>query len=175
MTDPEFQVRRERMEDIQALNEFAARAFGPGRFARTAHRVREYAAIVEELSHTAWVADDLAGSIRFAAIRIGERSGALLLGPLMVEAKWAGKGCGRALIEKGLELAKAQGFAMVLLVGDLPYYERFGFQRVPLGQIQLPGPVDPARLLGVELIPGVLKDYEGLVQGKQNCMQFMSP
>ena len=94
MTDPEFQVRRERMEDIQALNEFAARAFGPGRFARTAHRVREYAAIVEELSHTAWVADDLAGSIRFAAIRIGERSGALLLGPLMVEAKWAGKGCG---------------------------------------------------------------------------------
>ncbi len=166
MTDPEFQVRPERKEDIQILNELATRAFGPGRFARTAHRVRENAAIVEELSHAAWVGGDLAGSIRFAAIRIGERPGALLLGPLMVEAKWAGKGCGRALIEKGLELARARGIALVLLVGDLPYYERFGFQRVPLEQIRLPGPVDPARLLGVEFIPGALKEFEGLVQGE---------
>lgn len=167
MTDPEFLVRPERDEDVQVLNELAVRAFGPGRFARSAHRVRESAAVVEGLSHTAWVGEDLAGSIRFAAIRIGERSGALLLGPLMVEPKWAGKGCGRALIEKGLELTKAQGHALVLLVGDLPYYERYGFQRVPPGQIQLPGPVDPARLLGVELIPDSLKQFEGLVQGER--------
>lgn len=167
MTDPEFLVRPERGEDVQVLNELAVSAFGPGRFTRTAHRVRESAAVVEGLSHTAWVGEDLAGSIRFAAIRIGERSGALLLGPLMVEPKWAGKGCGRALIEKGLELAKSQGHALVLLVGDLPYYERFGFQRVPPGQIQLPGPVDPARLLGVELIPDSLKEFEGLVQGER--------
>ena len=167
MTDPEFLVRPERGEDVQVLKELASRAFGPGRFTRTAHRVRESAAVVEGLSHTAWVGEDLAGLIRFAAIRIGERSGALLLGPLMVEPKWAGKGCGRALIEKGLELAKAQGHALVLLVGDLPYYERFGFRRVPPGQIQLPGPVDPARLLGVELIPDSLKKFEGLVQGER--------
>ncbi len=167
MKNPEFLVRPEREEDIQILNELAARAFGPGRFTRTAHRVRENAAIVEELSLAAWVGDDLAGSVRFAAIRIGERSGALLLGPLMVEAKWAGKGCGRVLIEKGLELARAKDAALVLLVGDLPYYERFGFQRVQSGKIRLPGPVDPARLLGVELIPGALKEYEGLVQGEK--------
>ncbi len=167
MTDPEFLVRPERTEDAEILKDLAARAFGPGRFARTAHRVRESAAVVEGLSHTAWLGEDLAGSIRFAAIHIGERSGALLLGPLMVEPKWAGKGCGRALIENGLELAKTQGFALVLLVGDLPYYERFGFQRVPPGQITLPGPVDPARLLGVELIPETLKEFEGLVQGER--------
>ena len=163
MTDPEFLVRRESAQDVQTLNELAARAFGPGRFARTAHRVRESAAPVEGLSHIAWVGENLAGSIRFTAIHIGGRSGALLLGPLMVEPKWAGKGCGRALIEKGLELATAQGYGLVLLVGDLPYYERFGFQRVPAGQILLPGPVDPVRLLGVELIPDTLKDFEGLV------------
>lgn len=166
MTDPKFLVRPERTEDVQLLEHLAARAFGPGRFARTAHRVRERARVAEELSHIAWLGKDLAGSIRFAAIHIGERSGAVLLGPLMVEAKWAGKGCGRALIENGLELAKAQGYALVLLVGDLPYYERFGFQRVPVGQILLPGPVDPARLLGVELIPDALKEFEGLVRGE---------
>ncbi len=166
MTNPEFLMRPEGREDVQALNDLAARAFGPGRFARTAHRVRESAAVVKALSHTAWVGDELAGSIRFAAINVGEHSDALLLGPLMVDPKWAGQGCGRALIEKGLELAKAQGFALVLLVGDLPYYERFGFQRVPPGQIMLPGPVDPARLLGVEFIPGALKKFEGMVQGE---------
>ncbi len=165
MTDPEILMRPEREEDIQALNDLAARAFGPGRFARTAHRVRESASVVEALSHTAWFGDELAGSIRFAPIQIGERSDVLLLGPLMVDAKWAGKGYGRALIEKGLELAKAQGFTLVLLVGDLPYYKRFGFQRVPPGQIVLPGPVDPSRLLGVELSPGALKNFEGSVKG----------
>lgn len=87
MTDPEFLVRPERPQDVQSINDLAMRSFGPGRFARTAHRVRENAAIVDDLSHTAWVGEDLAGSIRFAAIQIGERSGALLLGPLMVEEK----------------------------------------------------------------------------------------
>lgn len=166
MTDPEFLVRPERTQDVQSINELAMRSFGPGRFSRTAHRIRESAAIVDDLSHIAWVGEELAGSIRFAAIQIGECSDALLLGPLMVEAKWTGKGCGRALIEKGLELAKAQGFALVLLVGDQPYYERFGFQRIPYGQIQMPGPVDPARLLGVELVSGALNEFEGLVQGQ---------
>jgi predicted N-acetyltransferase YhbS len=166
MTDPEFLVRPERTQDIQSINELAMRSFGPGRFARTAYRIRENAAIVDDLSHTAWVGEELAGSIRFSAIQIGERSGALLLGPLMVEAKWTGKGCGRVLIEKGLELARAQGFSLVLLVGDQPYYERFGFQRVPNGQIQMPGPVDPSRLLGVELVPGAMNEFEGLIQGQ---------
>lgn len=165
MTSTEILTRPEREQDVEALNSLAARAFGPGRFARTAHRVREYARVVEELSQTAWAGDELAGSIRFCAIRIGARTDALLLGPLMVDAGWAGKGCGRALIEKGLELARARGFALVLLVGDLPYYERFGFRRVPPGQIVMPGPVDPLRLLGVELSPGALKNFEGTVQG----------
>jgi predicted N-acetyltransferase YhbS len=165
MTTPEFQVRPERAEDIEALRQLAARSFGPGRFARAAHRVREHAGPVKELSLTAWSDGVLAGSIRFTAIGIGASTGALLLGPLMVDTKWAGKGCGRALIASGLELAREAGYALVLLVGDLPYYERFGFARVPAGKIAMPGPVDPARLLAMELEPGALQRFGGIVRG----------
>jgi len=165
MTNPEFTVRPERKKDIRALIDLAEQAFGPGRFARSAHRVRESAPVAADLSLTAWCRNELAGSIRFTVIRVGARSGALLLGPLMVGVKWTGKGCGRALIEEGLARAKEGGCALVLLVGDLPYYERFGFARVPGGQITLPGPVDPARLLAIELKPGALRDYEGVVAG----------
>ena len=165
MSSPEFAVRPERIEDTRALRELAEETFGPGRFARTAHRVRERAPVAGDLSLTAWCDGELAGSIRFSVICVGAQSRALLLGPLMVGAKWAGKGCGQALIEEGLKRAREDGYALVLLVGDLPYYERFGFARVPAGQIALPGPVDPARLLGVELVAGALQDYEGPVTG----------
>ncbi len=168
MSNPEFKLRPERAEDVQALQQLAEAIFGPGRFARTAYRVRESASVAKDLSLTAWCGDELAGSIRFSAIRVGARSRALLLGPLMTGAKWAGKGCGRALIEEGLKLARKDGNPLVLLVGDAPYYERFGFQPVPPGQITFPGPVDPARLLAVELVEGALQDYEGLVVGERD-------
>lgn len=166
MTNPEFILRPERAEDEPALRALAEATFGPGRFARTAYRVREDASVAEGLSVTAWYGDELAGSIRFTAIRIGAAGGALLLGPLMTGTKWAGKGCGGALIEHGLKLARERAAALVLLVGDIPYYERFGFRRVPPGQITLPGPVDPERLLALELVAGALRDYEGLVGGE---------
>jgi predicted N-acetyltransferase YhbS len=105
------------------------------------------------------------GGIRFTAIRMGEREGAALLGPLVVDPAVTGKGYGKALVEEGLARAKAEGFALVLLVGDMPYYGRFGFQPVPPGRISLPGPVDPARLLAVELAPGALTGVTGMVKG----------
>lgn len=166
MTTPPFKVRPERAKDLKAIERLAEASFGPGRFARTAHRVREGGRPVEKLSLTAWSSDVLAGSIRFTAVSIGGKSGALLLGPLMVDGRWAGKGCGRALIGKGLELAREAGYVLVVLVGDLPYYERFGFARVPAGQIELPGPVDPARLLAVELVAGALEGYKGFLKAE---------
>ena len=79
MTDPDFTLRPERAEDEPALKELAEATFGPGRFARTAYRVREGAAVAGELSLTAWCGDELAGSIRFSAICIGAAGGALLV------------------------------------------------------------------------------------------------
>lgn len=161
MTNPRFEVRCERAEDIGNLQSLAARVFGPGRFARTAHRIREQGRPVEELSLCACIDGEFAGSIRFTAVTIGGQEGALLLGPLMVEEKWVGKGAGQALVTRGHDRAREAGYALVLLVGDRPYYERFGFAPVPPGQIVLPGPVDPARLLAAELSPGALQKYRG--------------
>ena len=98
----------------------------------------------------------LAAAVRFTPILIGGKGGALLLGPLAVDPDFANQGHGRGLVGKALEAARSAGIALVVLVGDEPYYARLGFKRVPHGQIVLPGPVDPDRLLAAELAPGAL-------------------
>lgn len=127
--------------------------------------MREGVPPVQALSLCAVIDERLLGGIRFTAIRIGDAEGGLLLGPLVVDPAVAGKGFGKALVAEGLMRAKAEGFSLVLLVGDMPYYARFGFEAVPPGQIVLPGPVDPARLLALELLPGALQAAAGPVKG----------
>ncbi|MEZ5875159.1 MAG: N-acetyltransferase [Hyphomicrobiales bacterium] len=158
-----FEIHVETAADEAALSQLSAEAFGPGRFARTAYRVREGVAPVAPLCLTGWLDGKLVGGIRFTAIRIGEADGGALLGPLVVDPVVKGKGYGKALVGEGLVRAKGEGFGLVLLVGDMPYYARFGFSPVTPGQISLPGPVDPARLLAVELMPGALEGAAGQV------------
>jgi len=160
-----FHIRLETDGDAPALSQLSADAFGPGRFARSAYRVREGISPVGALCLVGWCEDRLVGGIRFTAICIGEQKNALLLGPLVVDPAEKGKGFGRALVEEGLGRAKAEGFALVLLVGDMPYYGRFGFSPVRPAQITLPGPVDPGRLLAHELVPGALATASGQVKG----------
>jgi predicted N-acetyltransferase YhbS len=159
-----FEIQPETPADIPALNALSATAFGPGRFARSAYRVREGIAPVADLSLTALHEGRVVGGVRFTAIRVGDRDGGLLLGPLVVDPSLAGKGCGKALLEEGLNRSRAAGFGFVLLVGDMPYYSRFGFKPSAHGAITLPGPVDPARLLGVELTEGALEGVAGQVR-----------
>lgn len=146
--------------DILALHE---EAFGPGRFSRTAYRIREQATTAKQIALTAWYDDRLAGAIQFTAIRIGGRSGAMLLGPLAIAPAFKNMGCGIKLMKQGLEQAASGDCALVILIGDLPYYQRAGFSRVPPGQIVLPGPADLARLLAVTLQDGALENYSGRV------------
>lgn len=160
-----FEIRPETDGEAAILSQLSAEAFGPGRFARSAYRVREGIPPVAKLSLVGWRDGRVVGGIRFTAIRIGEENDALLLGPLVVDPAEAGKGFGRALVEEGLARAKQEGFALVLLVGDMPYYGRFGFAPVRPGQIVMPGPVDPARLLALELVPGALARAQGEVRG----------
>jgi predicted N-acetyltransferase YhbS len=160
-----FQIRAETEGDAETLSQLSAEAFGPGRFARSAYRVREGVPPVAALCLAGWREDRLIGGIRFTAISIGEEKNATLLGPLVVDPVEKGKGFGRALVEDGLKRAKAEGFSLVLLVGDMPYYGRFGFVPVKPGQITLPGPVDSARLLALELVPGALAMAVGQVKG----------
>jgi len=165
MSSSTFEIRLETDGDAQVLSQLSAEAFGPGRFTRSAYRVREGVPPVKALCLCGLLDERLVGGIRFTAIRIGESGGAALLGPLVVDPAEKGKGYGKALVQEGLARARSEGFSLVLLVGDMPYYGRFGFQPVPAGQIILPGPVDPARLLSLELVPGVLAATSGKVKG----------
>ena len=159
-----FEIRLETAADAPALSTLSAQAFGPGRFARTAYRVREGVPPVPALSLTGWLDGRLVGGIRFTAVRIGEGDGGALLGPLVVDPQVKGKGYGKALVGEGLVRARGEGFSLVLLVGDMPYYARFGFAPVAPGKITLPGPVEPARLLAVELAPGALEGAAGQIK-----------
>lgn len=151
MTELSISLLPETPADDAAIERLIARTFGPGRYARSAFRLRENNPHRHDLSFTASIGTMLVGSVRLTPIRIGALP-ALLLGPLTVEPPFRSHGIGRRLVERALEAAKAalaeEGAArLVLLVGDEPYYGRMGFQRVPRGQVSLPGPVDPARVL----------------------------
>lgn len=163
MPTTDFIMQTEAPSDLPEVLDLNARALGPGRFVRTAYRVREGGGGVPSLSFTARAGVRLAGSIRFTALSVGGHAGALLLGPLVVEPDYAGQGCGRMLIAHGIDAARDQGFRLVILVGDRPYYERFGFAPVPRGQFRFPGPVNPDRILALELDAGAMEKMQGLV------------
>ncbi len=152
--------------DLPIIAKLHARVFGPGRFTRSAYRVREGMAPVSRYCRAAFLDGRMIAAVRFTEIAIGGVERALLLGPLAVDPEFAGKGFGRKLIGEALEAAKADGIRLVVLVGDEPYYGRFGFRPVPPGQITLPGPVDARRLLAAELEPGALASYRGGVVAK---------
>src|SRR5271165_2795231 len=133
MSDLPLVLEPETPDDAAAIQHLNERVFGPGRFARTAYRIREQA--------------DPDPALSFVAPVVIGAAKALLLGPLIVEPVFRSQGIGEALVARSLEAAKAKGWKLVILVRDEPYYARVGFKRVPAGRIVLPGPVDPDRLL----------------------------
>lgn len=151
--------------DLAAIEALHDRAFGPGRYARTAYRIRDGLPAFSPLCRVAYRGGKLTAALRMAPITIGRVPGAQLLGPLAVEPALKGQGVGKALVVDVLEAARAAGVKLVVLVGDLPYYERFGFSVVPPGTLELPGPVDARRLLWVELAEGARRAYSGALRG----------
>ena len=163
MTDLSLTISPEAQGDAAAIERLNERAFGPGRYAKTAYRLREQVVHSLDLSFTARVGTLLVGSVRLTSVRIGETA-ALLLGPLTIEPPFRERGIGKAMMERALEDAKAKGHKLVVLVGDEPYYKRVGFKRVPNGAIKMPGPADPARVLAAELTEGALQGVSGVVR-----------
>lgn len=164
MTALSFVILPESAEDADAVERLHERVFGPGRFAKTAYRLREEAAHRPGLSFTARVGTLLVGSVWLTPVRIGERR-ALLLGPLTVEPAFRERGIGQALMARALAEAAAAGERLVILVGDAPYYAKAGFRALPPGRVLMPGPVDPQRLLAAELVAGALDGVGGRVRG----------
>ena len=151
------------LDDLPAMVALQARAFSPGRFARTAYRVREGGPSLSPFCRVALIGNRLVAALRMTQITVGGEAGALLLGPLAVDPDEAGRGYGRRLVAESMEAATTSGVKLIVLVGDVPYYGRFGFRPVSPGQMRMPGPVDPARLLAAELQPGALPAFRGLV------------
>jgi predicted N-acetyltransferase YhbS len=164
MSQIALSIEPARLEDAEAIEKLHARAFGPGRFARTAFRVREQAKTVHASGFVARVGSFLVGSVLLTPVHVGGVQ-ALMLGPLTVEPAFEGRGIGAALLQRSADEAKALGAALILLVGDEAYYKRHGYKRVPMGQITLPGPVDPSRLLALEIAPEALATTRGEVKG----------
>jgi len=162
MIDLSPEIRPETAADHDAIAALHDHAFGPGRFARTASRLREGVAADPDLSLVARVGPRLAGSVTMTPILIGAEP-ALLLGPLAVDPDFENRGIGRALVRETLARAAAAGHRLVLLVGDRPYYGPLGFHPVSPERVRMPGPVDPRRVLVAELVEGAREGAEGLV------------
>lgn len=163
MSDLSLTILPESADDAQAIDRLHERTFGPGRFVRTAYRIREGGSHRLDLSFTARIGTLLVGSVRLTPIRIGQAP-ALLLGPLTVEPPFRDRGIGFALIERALAQAKAGGQRLVVLVGDEPFYGKVGFKRIPKGRVTMPGPVDPVRLLVAELEDGAFEGVSGAIR-----------
>jgi len=157
-----FPIVEESPFDIPAREALLDAAFGAERFAKTCARLRAGRLPADGLALAARDRGALVGTLRCWPVLAGDRP-ALLLGPLAVAASHRGFGLGARMMREALWRAAARGHAAVLLVGDAPYYARFGFDAALAAGLELPGPVERARFLGLELAPGALAGAQGMV------------
>lgn len=156
-------IRQERLSDFDAREALLDQAFGNCRFAKTSERLREDRIPAEGLSFVACEDGRVVGTVRMWHIAAGPGRPALLLGPLAVADCARNRGVGSALMRHALRQARRRGHGAVLLVGDAPYYARFGFGNDKTGLLWLPGPYERHRLLACELKPGALDGARGLI------------
>ncbi len=161
-------ITAEQPRHAAAIETLLDTAFGSDRQKKTAYRLRDGVAPRHELCLVALDYDDqgnerLRGTIRYWPVLVGSATPALLLGPIAVDPVLQGSGLGSTLIRTTLSKAAAAGHRAVLLVGDAPYYERFGFTQALTQVLHFPGPVDLRRFLGLELAPGALDGVSGMV------------
>lgn len=162
-------VVKEEPRHAAAINTLLEDGFGPDRHRKTVYRLREGVPPIDDLCLVAETDDGvLHGTLRFWPVEVagptGRRTPCLLLGPIAVAGGLRKTGVGTLLMRAGLERAKALGHRAVLLVGDESYYGRFGFRRALATRLALPGPVEAARFLALELREGALDDVSGLVR-----------
>ena len=157
-----FAIRAERASDVAAREALLDACFGDDRHMRTCQRLRDGRAPAEGLALSAVRQGRLVGSVRLWHVSAGGIP-ALMLGPLAVEASSRQLGVGAALMDHALAAAKARGHRAVILLGDAPYYARFGFSAEKTGALMLPGPFERDRLLAIEFQAGALDGVEGMI------------
>jgi predicted N-acetyltransferase YhbS len=157
-------IREETSQDFFAREALLDLSFGPERWRKTCERLREGRRPAARLAFSAHENGVLVGTLRFWSIAAGENHDALLLGPIAVDPFLRSRGLGARMIRHGLFCARERGHGAVLLVGDAPYYERFGFLRDGAENLDLPGPVELERFLALELQPGALAGARGMAR-----------
>ncbi|NSX54714.1 GNAT family N-acetyltransferase [Parasulfitobacter algicola] len=157
-----YRLAQETKDDWWEVEALYDLCFAPGREALSSYRLRDGVDPIAELSMTARDADDiLAGAIRYWPVRVGTHQ-ALLLGPIAVHPTRQGEGLGGALISDSLKLAQKLGWTRALLVGDAPYYSKFGFNVTT--DIKMPPPTNPSRVLALEIKRGAWRGIQGQVE-----------
>jgi predicted N-acetyltransferase YhbS len=157
-----YEIRAERGADLAARESLLDACFGASRHARTCQRLRDGRQPAEGLAFSAVVQGRLVGTIRLWHVDAGGRA-ALVLGPLAVDPDVRALGIGAALMDHAIAEAGAMGHGAIVLLGDAPYYARFGFTAAATGDLALPGPFERERLLGLELRSGALHGAFGLI------------
>src|SRR5215216_6670022 len=157
-----FAICAERASDVVAREALLDACFGANRHLRTCQRLRDGRAPAEGLSLSALAGGRLVGTVRLWRVSAGGKP-ALMLGPLAVEPSSRKLGVGAALMDHALAAAAARGHRAVILLGDAPYYARFGFSAAKTGELSLPGAFERDRLLGLELCEGALSGAWGLI------------
>jgi predicted N-acetyltransferase YhbS len=155
-------IRGERASDLVAREALLDACFGANRQQRTCQRLRDGRAPAEGLALSALAEGQLVGTLRLWHVSAGGVR-ALLLGPLAVDPSCRELGVGAALITQALAAAKRRGHGAVALLGDAPYYSRFGFSALKTAELSLPGPFERDRLLGLELRDGALDGAWGMI------------
>lgn len=155
-------VREETARDTSARERLLDGAFGEARFLKTSESLRAGRMPARGLALSAVHNGELVGTVRLWHIDAGGRP-ALLLGPLAVAQTHRSLGVGGVLMREAIARAAALGHEAIILVGDAPYYERFGFSTAPTRDLDMPGPVERARFLALDLVPGALSGARGMI------------
>jgi predicted N-acetyltransferase YhbS len=161
-TTAPFAIRAERWSDIEAREMLLDACFGENRHLRTCQHLRDGRAPAEGLALSAVARGRLVGTVRLWHVSAGGKP-ALMLGPLAVDAASRSLGIGAALMQRAVALAMARGHGALILLGDAPYYARFGFSAEKTSRLLLPGPFERERLLGLELREGALDGAIGII------------
>src|SRR5258708_2373887 len=169
-----FVIRAERASDVVARETLLDACFGVNRHMRTCQRLRDGRAPAEGLALSVVRQGRLVGTVRLWHVGAGGVP-ALVLGPLAVDPSCRKLGVGAALMNQALAAAKVRGHSAVILLGDAPYYARFGFSALKTGKLSLPGPFDRHRMLGLELRDGALDGAWGMIVAAGTAAQANGP
>jgi predicted N-acetyltransferase YhbS len=164
-------IRQERPADVEARETLLDLAFGDNRTRKTSQRLREGRLPAEGLAFVAADGRRVIGTARLWNVACDTGQPALLLGPVAVESSCRNRGIGAALVRRALRDARRLGHGAVILVGDAPYYSRFGFAGEKAAGLKLPGPFERHRLLALELVPNALDGAGGLLRATGRLAQ----